>query len=198
MRFGSRASTTSAGRSCNAAGFRSPNSGRASRRLYSNSRRTCGREPSWIDPLSLCASPASNLCCRHKEAHDCQGSMYCVLSSYVLSCFRRPRIGSLSEKTGHVAPHRFSHWTFCVWHAWCFMHPFASYVLRTYYSATGWNEDNLYSNLTRSSNGSLRRSLERFPTLTVPLQRCWTSPSRVGCTSRCRSRRTRCSGRHTL
>lgn len=34
------------------------------------------------------------------------------------------------------------------------MHPFASYVLRTYYKATGWNEDNLYANLTRSSNGT--------------------------------------------
>ncbi len=33
------------------------------------------------------------------------------------------------------------------------MHPFASYVLGTYYKATGWNEDNLYANLTRSSNG---------------------------------------------
>lgn len=33
------------------------------------------------------------------------------------------------------------------------MHPFASYVLRSYYKATGWNEDNLYANLTRSSNG---------------------------------------------
>ena len=32
------------------------------------------------------------------------------------------------------------------------MHPFASYVLRNYYKATGWNEDNLYANLTRSSN----------------------------------------------
>ena len=35
------------------------------------------------------------------------------------------------------------------------MHPFASYVLRSYYKATGWNEDNLYANLTRSSNGML-------------------------------------------
>jgi len=33
------------------------------------------------------------------------------------------------------------------------MQPFASYILRKYYEATGWNEDNLYSNLTRSSNG---------------------------------------------
>ncbi|KAL0574325.1 Mitochondrial distribution and morphology protein 10 [Marasmius crinis-equi] len=34
------------------------------------------------------------------------------------------------------------------------MHPFASYVLRTYYKATGWNEDNLFTNLTRSSDGT--------------------------------------------
>ena len=33
------------------------------------------------------------------------------------------------------------------------MHPFASYVLQSYYRATGWNEDNLYANLTRSSSG---------------------------------------------
>lgn len=33
------------------------------------------------------------------------------------------------------------------------MHPFATYILRNYYRATGWNEDNLYANLTRSSNG---------------------------------------------
>ena len=35
------------------------------------------------------------------------------------------------------------------------MHPFASYVLRSYFRATDWNEDNLYANLTRSSNGAL-------------------------------------------
>ena len=34
------------------------------------------------------------------------------------------------------------------------MHPFASYVLRSYFKETGWNEDNLYANLTRSSNGT--------------------------------------------
>jgi len=33
------------------------------------------------------------------------------------------------------------------------MHPFATYVLHSYYKATGWNEDNLFSNLTRSSSG---------------------------------------------
>ncbi|KAF8665690.1 hypothetical protein AX16_000143 [Volvariella volvacea WC 439] len=35
------------------------------------------------------------------------------------------------------------------------MHPFATYVLRSYNKATGWNEDNLYANLTRSSNALL-------------------------------------------
>ncbi|KAF5393969.1 hypothetical protein D9757_000201 [Collybiopsis confluens] len=35
------------------------------------------------------------------------------------------------------------------------MHPFASYVLRKYYKATGWNEDNLFTNLTRSSDAIL-------------------------------------------
>ncbi|KAJ3981871.1 mitochondrial distribution and morphology protein 10 [Lentinula detonsa] len=35
------------------------------------------------------------------------------------------------------------------------MHPFASYVLRNYYKATGWNEDNLFTNLTRSSDAIL-------------------------------------------
>ena len=33
------------------------------------------------------------------------------------------------------------------------MYPFATYVLRSYYRATGWNEDNLYANLTRASHG---------------------------------------------
>lgn len=36
----------------------------------------------------------------------------------------------------------------------CFeMFTFASYVLQSYYQVTKWNEDNLYSNLTRSSTG---------------------------------------------
>ncbi|KAF9013354.1 mitochondrial distribution and morphology protein 10 [Cyathus striatus] len=35
------------------------------------------------------------------------------------------------------------------------MHPFATYVLRAYYKATGWNEDNLFSNFTRSSSAIL-------------------------------------------
>ncbi|OBZ76117.1 Mitochondrial distribution and morphology protein 10 [Grifola frondosa] len=41
------------------------------------------------------------------------------------------------------------------------MHPFASYVLRSYYRATGWNEDNLYANLTRSSNAILDFTVPR-------------------------------------
>jgi len=44
------------------------------------------------------------------------------------------------------------------------MHPFASYVLRSYYKATGWNEDNLYANLTRSSNGNNNFLLKVFHT----------------------------------
>ncbi|KAJ7591213.1 mitochondrial distribution and morphology protein 10 [Mycena floridula] len=35
------------------------------------------------------------------------------------------------------------------------MHPFATYVLRSYYKATGWNDDNLFTNLTRSSDAIL-------------------------------------------
>ncbi|TDL29467.1 hypothetical protein BD410DRAFT_779869 [Rickenella mellea] len=35
------------------------------------------------------------------------------------------------------------------------LHPFTTYVLRNYYAATGWNEDNLYGNLTRSSEAIL-------------------------------------------
>ncbi|KAG6837923.1 Mitochondrial distribution and morphology protein 10 [Arthromyces matolae] len=41
------------------------------------------------------------------------------------------------------------------------MHPFATYVLRSYYKATGWNEDNLYANLTRSSNAILDFSVPK-------------------------------------
>ncbi|KAI0068901.1 mitochondrial distribution and morphology protein 10 [Artomyces pyxidatus] len=41
------------------------------------------------------------------------------------------------------------------------MHPFATYVLRSYYKATGWNEDNLYANLTRSSNAILDFTVPR-------------------------------------
>lgn len=41
------------------------------------------------------------------------------------------------------------------------MHPFASYVLRSYYKATGWNEDNLYANLTRSSSAVLDFNVPR-------------------------------------
>ncbi|KAI9574943.1 hypothetical protein HD554DRAFT_2012043 [Boletus coccyginus] len=41
------------------------------------------------------------------------------------------------------------------------MYPFASYVLRSYYKATGWNEDNLYANLTRSSSAILDFNVPR-------------------------------------
>ncbi|KAH9981873.1 mitochondrial distribution and morphology protein 10 [Russula compacta] len=41
------------------------------------------------------------------------------------------------------------------------MHPFATYVLRSYYRATGWNEDNLYANFTRSSNAILDFTVPR-------------------------------------
>ncbi|KAF7794530.1 hypothetical protein EIP86_005664 [Pleurotus ostreatoroseus] len=41
------------------------------------------------------------------------------------------------------------------------MHPFATYVLRSYFHQTGWNEDNLYVNLTRSSNAILDFSVPR-------------------------------------
>lgn len=41
------------------------------------------------------------------------------------------------------------------------MHPFASYVLRSYNQATGWNEDNLYSNLTKSSRAILDFTVPR-------------------------------------
>ncbi|KIJ56632.1 hypothetical protein M422DRAFT_22784 [Sphaerobolus stellatus SS14] len=41
------------------------------------------------------------------------------------------------------------------------MFTFSSYVLRSYYQATGWNEDNLYSNLTRSSTAILDFTVPR-------------------------------------
>ncbi|KAJ7228861.1 mitochondrial distribution and morphology protein 10 [Mycena pura] len=47
------------------------------------------------------------------------------------------------------------------------MHPFASYVLRSYYQATGWNEDNLYANITRSSNAILDFTVPRGLHLSV-------------------------------
>lgn len=34
------------------------------------------------------------------------------------------------------------------------MLPFSTLLLRSYYEAIGWNEDNLYSNITRSSSGA--------------------------------------------
>ncbi|KAF7301448.1 Mitochondrial distribution and morphology protein 10 [Mycena indigotica] len=47
------------------------------------------------------------------------------------------------------------------------MHPFASYILRSYYKATGWNEDNLYANITRSSNAILDFTVPRGLHLSV-------------------------------
>ncbi|KAF9534428.1 mitochondrial distribution and morphology protein 10 [Crepidotus variabilis] len=41
------------------------------------------------------------------------------------------------------------------------MHPFATYVLRNYYQATGWNDDNLFANITRSSNAILDFTVPR-------------------------------------
>ncbi|GJE84397.1 mitochondrial distribution and morphology protein 10 [Phanerochaete sordida] len=35
------------------------------------------------------------------------------------------------------------------------MHPFATYVIRSYYKATGWSEDDFYAHITRSSNAIL-------------------------------------------
>lgn len=72
------------------------------------------------------------------------------------------------------------------------MHPFASYVLRAYYRSTGWNEDNLYANLTRSSNGGPASiSLTHTLSNVAVLQQYWTSACLVGCTSRYPSRQTR-------
>jgi len=41
------------------------------------------------------------------------------------------------------------------------LHPFIKYVLRKYYQATGWNDDNQYSNLTRSSDALLDFAIPR-------------------------------------
>ncbi|KAF8351126.1 mitochondrial distribution and morphology protein 10 [Amanita rubescens] len=47
------------------------------------------------------------------------------------------------------------------------MHPFATYVLRSYYKATGWNEDNLFANLTRSSSAILDFTVPRGLNLSI-------------------------------
>ncbi len=63
------------------------------------------------------------------------------------------------------------------------MHPFATYVLRSYYKATGWNEDNLYANFTRTTlHGDAPQPSS-------------TSPSLAGCTSQYRNLPTPCSRR---
>lgn len=49
------------------------------------------------------------------------------------------------------------------------MFTFSSYVLRSYYHATKWNEDNLYSNLTRSSTGEPPQVLYCDTAHAVPL-----------------------------
>ncbi|KIL68329.1 hypothetical protein M378DRAFT_158874 [Amanita muscaria Koide BX008] len=41
------------------------------------------------------------------------------------------------------------------------MHPFSTHVLRSYYKATGWNEDNLFANFTRSSSAILDFTIPR-------------------------------------
>ena len=61
------------------------------------------------------------------------------------------------------------------------MHPFATYVLRSYYKATGWNEDNLYANFTRSSNGTSSSYFDSRPNDDVQ-QLFSTFPSPVDCT----------------
>ena len=40
------------------------------------------------------------------------------------------------------------------WFGFVAMHPFSTYVIRSYYNATGWNEDNFYAHITRSSAGT--------------------------------------------
>ncbi|THH03589.1 hypothetical protein EW145_g6161 [Phellinidium pouzarii] len=47
------------------------------------------------------------------------------------------------------------------------VHPFTTYVLRKYYQATGWNEDNLFSNLTRSSDALLDFSVPKGLQLSI-------------------------------
>src|SRR6266404_7667972 len=78
------------------------------------------------------------------------------------------------------------------------MHPFATYVLRSYYKATGWNEDNLYANFTRSSNGTSSSRLFHGRCTTLhgdAPQPSSTSPSLAGCISQYRSLPTPCSRR---
>ena len=70
------------------------------------------------------------------------------------------------------------------------MHPFATYVLRSYYKATGWNEDNLYANFTRSSNGVSPPRPKHKRALISLEQPSSTSPSPVACISPYPSPRT--------
>lgn len=67
------------------------------------------------------------------------------------------------------------------------MHPYASLILQNYYKAIGWNEDNLYSNLTRASNGSDDMTLySRIPLNASALQQSSILRSQVGYTSKSR------------
>ena len=77
------------------------------------------------------------------------------------------------------------------------MHPFASYVLRSYYKQTGWNEDNLYANLTRSSNGEHICFLFAQNIVRTLEQHFSTSACPEGCTSPSPSRPIRSSRRRT-
>ena len=76
------------------------------------------------------------------------------------------------------------------------MHPFASFVLRSYYKATGWNEDNLYANLTRSSCGSSSTLFNRLLACSRILQQSWTLRYLMDCISLCLNPRIPCSKLH--
>ena len=76
------------------------------------------------------------------------------------------------------------------------MHPFASYVLRGYYKATGWNEDNLYANLTRSSSGSCLTLFSRLLACSSILQQSLTLLYLMDCISLYLNLRTPCLKLH--
>ena len=76
------------------------------------------------------------------------------------------------------------------------MHPFASYVLRSYYKATGWNEDNLYANLTRSSSGSCLTLFSRLLACSSILQQFLTLLYLMDCISLYLNLRIPCSKLH--
>ena len=80
------------------------------------------------------------------------------------------------------------------------MHPFATYVLRSYYKATGWNEDNLYANLTRASHGRSKSCFcpDRLLNPSLGLQLYLISPFRVVSISPSPNPRMLYSERHML